>query len=106
MVDGDTIRMGERRIRLIGFDAPETNARCQSEALAAERATDGLETWLNRAPFVLGSEFGTPDTDRYGRNLRNAFRPLAHGEIDLLSRYMVDRGLARSYGGGTRASWC
>ena len=42
VVDGDTIRAGGNIFRLVGFDTPEKGslAKCQSERLLAERATD------------------------------------------------------------------
>src|SRR5688572_15968729 len=37
VVDGDTIRLGDRRVRLLGIDAPElTAARCPGEKALAE----------------------------------------------------------------------
>ena len=106
VVDGDTIRLSKRSIRLTGFDTPEMDARCQAEAVGAERAARGLQDWLNRGPFVLGVDFGAARKDRYGRDLRSAFRPLEHGGSELLSRYMVDSDLARIYAGGARSGWC
>ena len=35
VVDGDTLRMAERRIRLTGFDAPEMKGACPAESEAA-----------------------------------------------------------------------
>jgi endonuclease YncB( thermonuclease family) len=101
VVDGDTIRIGDRRIRLVGFDAPEKNARCEAERLGAARATAALQDWLNRGPFTMRVEAGTDRTDRYGRDLRAALR-----EEGALSGYMVGGNLARSYGGGSRGGWC
>ncbi len=105
VVDGDTIRLGERRIRLIGFDTPEKSARCEAERLAAERATNALREWLNRGPFVLRVQFGTARLDRYGRDLREVLRDQGR-TMEELSRYMVEGGFARAYGGGMRAGWC
>ena len=44
VVDGDTIRVRGRTIRLVGFDAPETGnrARCPRERELADRATARL----------------------------------------------------------------
>lgn len=106
VIDGDTIRIGPRRIRLTGFDAPERAARCEAERVAAERAAVALQGWLNRGPFVMRVEFGGTRVDRYGRDLRAVLRRLIGGEIDALSRYMVEGRYARRYGGGARAGWC
>jgi endonuclease YncB( thermonuclease family) len=42
--DGDTIRIGARVIRLVGFDTPEPEhlARCEAERTLAARATSRL----------------------------------------------------------------
>ena len=105
VVDGDTIRLGKRRIRLVGFDAPEVHARCAAEAEGAERATQALQSWLNRGPFDLVVAPHTSLTDRYGRDLRAVLRESGDG-TEALSGYMVRRGYARVYDGGRRAGWC
>ena len=76
MVDGDTIRVRGRTIRLIGFDAPEagTDARCPRERELGDRATrqlqalvagGGLELKLMPCACLAGTE-GTADCN-YGR---------------------------------------
>jgi micrococcal nuclease len=43
VVDGDSIRIHDRSVRLVGFNAPETrNATCQAEADLGARATRRL----------------------------------------------------------------
>ena len=106
VVDGDTIRIGDRRIRLMGFDTPEKRARCETERLAADRATDALQGWLNRGPFVLSVNAGDRAVDRYGRDLRTLVRERGRGANEAASAYMVEAGYARAYGGGRRAGWC
>jgi len=105
VVDGDTIRIGERRIRLVGFDTPEKNARCEEERISAERATQALQAWLNRGPFVM-SVNAARATDRYGRELQVIAREARGGPPEALSGYMVGNAFARDYGGGRRAAWC
>jgi len=105
VVDGDTIRIGERRIRLVGFDTPEKNSRCQAERVGAERATQALQGWLNRGPFVM-SVNAVRATDRYGRELQVISRDAGSGSSEALSGYMVGNDFARDYGGGRRAGWC
>jgi len=105
VVDGDTIRIGERRIRLVGFDTPEKNARCEEERVDAERATQALQAWLNRGPFVMN--INAPRAiDRYGRELQVIAREARGGPPEALSGYMVGNDFARDYGGGRRAEWC
>lgn len=39
VVDGDTLRVGGERVRIMGLDTPETSARCPQEAALARQAT-------------------------------------------------------------------
>lgn len=62
VVDGDTIEIHGRRIRLSGFDTPERGARC------------GAVNVYQKAAFALSDFIGertvtcaVTDTDRYGR---------------------------------------
>lgn len=89
VIDGDTIAIGARRIRLTGFDAPETDGACEAERRLAQVAREELAAWLNLGPFELdgGAE---PPRDDYGRELREARRG---GEA--LADTMVERELAR-----------
>lgn len=65
--DGDTIRMGEARIRLWGFDAPERGQICAlpggSYLEAGRHATEALAAFIGNQ-FVTCE---TVDIDRYGR---------------------------------------
>lgn len=101
VVDGDTVVMGKRRIRLIGFDAPELEGACEAERGRALEARDSLSQWLSRAPFEWdgGAE---PPRDTYGRELRSVRR----GE-EWLADTMIARGLAQGSGWGNYPQiWC
>lgn len=89
VVDGDTVRIGNRRIRLTGYDAPELQGQCDAERQLAQVARDELAAWLNLGAFEMdgGSD---PPRDQYGRELRELRRG---GE--LLADTMIQRGLAR-----------
>ena len=100
-VDGDTIMLGDRRIRLTGFDTPERDGACQAERQLAEVARGELTQWLNRGAFELdgGAE---PPRDQYGRELRAARRG-----SEYLADVMIERDLARANGWGAGAAdWC
>lgn len=98
VVDGDTIRIGDRRIRLTGFDAPELDGACPQESLRAQEARAALHGWLSRGPFEMDG--GTqPPRDQYGRELRAARR----GE-DYLVDHMVAGDHARR--SGEARNWC
>ena len=88
VVDGDTIRIGERRIRLTGYDAPEMDGACLAERQLALVAQAELAEWLNAGPFQLDGG-DDPPRDRYGRELRAARRG-----AEALSDVMLARGLA------------
>ncbi|MGN6356956.1 MAG: thermonuclease family protein [Novosphingobium sp.] len=69
VIDGDTFKLGERKIRIVGIDTPEVDARCPQEAQLAEAATVHIQEVLNRGPFQMIARLDEP-TDRYGRELR------------------------------------
>lgn len=100
IVDGDTFRLGARRIRIIGIDAPETHpARCAEEARLGEAATARLQALLNGGPFeMVGSRADL--TDRYGRELRAIWRDGAS-----IGDQLREEGLVRRYL-GYRMPWC
>lgn len=105
VIDGDTFRIGARKVRVVGIDAPEVAARCPEEAAAAERATAALQAWLNRASFRMTARVDEP-TDRFGRELRIVKRIAPDGSEDRLATYMREGGFARRYLKGWRAGWC
>ncbi len=105
VVDGDTVMIGKRRIRLTGYDAPELDGACEAERLLARRARLALHDWLNRGPFALDGG-DDPPRDTYGRELRAARRDDAAGQ-QWLADTMVEAGLARTTGWGAgEPGWC
>lgn len=105
VVDGDTVMLGQRRVRLTGYDAPELNGACEAERLLARRAQVALRDWLNRGPFQLDGG-ADPPRDQYGRELRAARRDDAAGQ-EWLADTMVEAGLARTTGwGADEPGWC
>jgi endonuclease YncB( thermonuclease family) len=99
VVDGDTFRLGGKRIRIADIDAPETyEARCASERALGNRATRRLKQLLESGTITLRGI--DRDEDIYGRKLRRVFVNGAN-----IGRQLVQEGLARWYAGGRR-SWC
>ena len=105
VIDGDTIMLGKRRIRLTGFDTPEIDGQCLAERKLALAARGALHDWLNRGPFTMDG--GTdPPRDTYGRELR-ALRREEAGSDEWLADWMEARGFARTSGwGNPDRDWC
>ena len=106
VIDGDTIKLGQRKIRIIGIDAPEMSSpQCAEEARLAEAATVKLQHLLNQGPFeMVGSV--TRDKDRYGRDLRALNRHGRDGMTTSIAEEMRNSGLAHRYLGGYKSGWC
>lgn len=104
VVDGDTVSLicpedGMVSARLLGFDTPEKYApKCLDEFIAAEKASWGLRTLIQKADRLVLTRDGS---DQYGRLLVK----LELDGVDV-ARLMVRAGHARQYGGGLRGSWC
>ena len=100
VVDGDTVRLAGDTIRLVGFDTPETyRAQCEAERARGDAATVRLRELLAGASSARLAYL--PRRDQYGLILA---RLLLDGRD--VADVMVGEGLARSYGGGQRRSWC
>lgn len=91
VTDGDTVVLtDQRRVRLIGINSAELNAKNPTLRKAAQQATDALENWLpSGQPVVL--YLGDEPHDRHGRVLAHVVR-----ESDNLAvaHLMVKQGLA------------
>ncbi|WP_375573421.1 thermonuclease family protein [Ahrensia marina] len=89
VIDGDTIRLHNERIRLVGIDAPELfDSGCEAERALALRARDRLSELLSSEPWRV-----VPDgTDRFGRTLANV-----RLERDWAGSVLVREGLAQWY---------
>ncbi len=106
VVDGDTVHIGTRRIRVNGIDAPETHpARCPEEARLGEAATGKLLELLQQGPFVISGPVQVAH-DEYGRELRTLSRPRRDGTVQSIADDMVASGTARRYDHGARQPWC
>lgn len=100
VIDGDTIDISGERVRLIGFDTPETyRAKCSFEKNLGDNASVRL------AELVAGSSVleisYKPRRDNYGRLLGNLY---VNGKD--VGSVLVSEGLARAYNGGKRSEWC
>ena len=104
VVDGDTFRMGTRRIRIEGIDTAEREGRCEAETAQASASTDALMQWLARGPFEMLRQDETP-YDQYGRELQTVWRTADNGARDDLADFMIREGGAHVYQ-GRKLSWC
>jgi micrococcal nuclease len=105
VIDGDTFKLGERKIRVVGIDAPEVKAQCPAEAQAAEAATAELLRLLDLGPFEMVARLDQP-SDRWGRELRTVRRMGQDGAWVSIADQMRESGHARRYLGGLRTGWC
>ncbi|NNC58727.1 MAG: hypothetical protein HKO05_01905 [Erythrobacter sp.] len=105
VIDGDTVAIGKRRIRLTGYDSPELDGACAEESARARDARALLADWLNRGPVMVDGG-NNPPRDRYGRELRAARRITPDGE-EWLADWMIERGVAEGDGWiAAHINWC
>lgn len=72
ITDGDTLRIGDARIRLHGIDAPETDQHCKDGRRfvpCGTFATDALTTLIGEGPVTCS----VVDVDRYARAVATCF---------------------------------
>ena len=105
VVDGDTVRIGARRIRLTGFDAPEMDGACAAERVRAVEAREELAAWLNAGAFEMDGG-ADPPRDQYGRELRAVRRTTGDGGHEWLAEHMVAADLADGGGWLGERDWC
>ncbi|MGT2513435.1 thermonuclease family protein [Sphingomonas panni] len=96
VVDGDTLRCGGERIRLMGIDAPEMPGHCRRGRRCVEG--DPYASKAALAAMLKGkATIERRGRDRYGRTLA---RVRVNG-VDL-SAAQMRAGMASTYVGGTR----
>jgi endonuclease YncB( thermonuclease family) len=110
-----TMRWKGNRVRLVGFDAPETGdrARCSSERIRGEKATARLKLLISSGTTKLemircACRPGTEGTDAC--NFGRACGVLTVNGLDV-GHTLISEGLARPYRCGQftcppRGSWC
>ena len=104
VIDGDTFKLGNRKVRIIGIDAPEVHGQCAEEVRIAERATVRLQELLNQGPFEMAGRVDDMK-DRYGRDLRTVSRKRPDGSMQSIASEMRESGLAHRYT-GFKTKWC
>ena len=104
VVDGDTLRCGSERVRLLGIDAPEMSGHCRQGRVCAVgdpyASADSL-----RSALVGPLSFDVVGLDRYGRTLATV-----RGDLGDLSCWQLAHGQAvykpRWDNGGRVATIC
>lgn len=87
--DGDTLRIGDERIRLLGLDAPELDQTCGSAS--GDDWPCGQVAKARLAALIKGAEVrcASEGRDRYGRMLAHC-----DADGDDVGALLVDEGLA------------
>jgi len=98
VTDGDTVRLGNERIRIIGLDAPELRAKCRAERRLAERARDRLAELVDTDDIEI---IRSARPDKYRRTLA-----IIRADGQDVARVLISEGLARVYHGERRNGWC
>src|SRR5262245_7237321 len=100
VIDGDTFQLGDRKVRIMGIDAPNIVApRCPQEAVLAHKSADRLLALLNAGDFDMTAH-RLQVQDRKGRYLMVIRR-----DGNSIGRQLMNEGLAHRYTGFKR-SWC
>jgi micrococcal nuclease len=98
VIDGDTLRYGRERIRILGIDAPETEgrARCNAERRLAAQAT------MTLTEIIMGErlEIERHGKDRFGRTL--AYIRVSGADV---GEMLIRAHVAVRWGDG-RPDWC
>jgi micrococcal nuclease len=99
--DGDSLRLGEERIRIIGLDTPEIHhAQCSREFALAMRAKEIAQDLIATGAVEIRR---TGRVDRYGRSLA----AVSVGGVAWLNAMRAAGAAAREYDGrGRRQGWC
>jgi len=106
VVDGDTFKLGERTVRVLGIDAPEIHpSLCPAEAQLGEQATATLQRLLNQGPFIMTGRVNDLH-DKYGRDLRALTRKRPDGSTQSIAEDLLASDTVRRYLGGLRGGWC
>lgn len=108
MLDGDTFEARVHvwpgldittKVRLRGIDAPELKAKCNEERVKAEASRNALTTILAEGAV----EISRVGIDKYGGRVDAEAATKSTPDV---SAALLRAGLARSYNGGRRQSWC
>ena len=92
IIDGDTLRIGQQKIRLYAIDAPETAQRCQDARNNRYRCGQYATNALRKLIAHQSVRCEKQDTDQYGRMVAICYVK----DIEI-NRWMVKNGYAVAY---------
>jgi endonuclease YncB( thermonuclease family) len=100
VIDGDTLRIGAERLRLVNIDAPEmgNGAACDAERQLAEVAKQKMTEIVAGQQLQIRRE----GEDRYGRTLAYV---RIRGGADV-GEMLIGARVAVRYWGKGRPDWC
>lgn len=94
VVDGDTIIVeGDKTIRFIGIDTPETVDPRRPVGCFGKEASNKAKELLNGKSVIL--EKDVSESDKYQRLLRYVYLPLDDGKLLFVNDYLVREGFAK-----------
>ena len=100
VIDGDTVELAGETVRLLGYDTPETfRPGCMGEKHKGLLATNRLKELVGSGAIIRVA--WTDERDRYDRRLASV--TIDRRDVGAI---LIAEGLARSYEGGRRGSWC
>ena len=95
IIDADTVKIGQEKIRLLGVDAPETAQTCTcggEKVECGKRATAALKDFVGTDKIYCKGD----KRDRYGRTIGECFIRRNGAEISL-NQWLVSNGYAVAY---------
>lgn len=92
VIDGDTVDVGDTRVRLHGIDAPESGQQCTAPGGVDWSCGDWVTEQVQDLYEGREARCDAVDTDRYGRVVARCFV----GQTDVAERLVRD-GLAYAY---------
>lgn len=95
IIDADTVKIGQEKIRLLGIDAPETAQTCTcggEKVECGKRATAALKDFVGTDKIYCRGD----KRDRYGRTIGECFIRRNGAEISL-NQWLVSNGYAVAY---------
>jgi micrococcal nuclease len=92
VVDGDTIEVSGKAVRLIGIDTPETVHPSKPVECFGKEASQVTKNLLEGKWIKM--EKDVSETDKYERLLRYIFLPLDNGNLLFINDYLVREGFA------------